>query len=102
MRCSTSLAYLDPIKKRDNLTILTKATTQKVIFENKKAIGVEVIRKGNVGIIKAQKEVILSAGSIGSPHLLQVSGVGDKNELAAAGIDVVHDLPGFGKNLQDH
>ena len=102
VRCSTSYAYLDPIKKRANLTILTKVTTQKVVFENKKAIGVEISRKGSVEIVKAQKEVILSAGSIGSPHLLQVSGVGDKSELVAAGIEVVHELAGVGKNLQDH
>jgi len=102
VRCSTSYAYLDPIKKRANLTILLKATTQKIVFENKKAIGVELFYKGNIDVVKAQKEVILSAGSIGSPHLLQVSGVGERTELADAGINMIHHLPGVGKNLQDH
>ncbi|WP_040010734.1 choline dehydrogenase, partial [Candidatus Francisella endociliophora] len=102
VRCSTSHAYIDPIKSRNNLTIITKATTQKILFESKKAIGIKINHKGKELIIKANKEVVISSGSIGSPHLLQVSGIGDKEELKQAGIDVIHHLPGVGKNLQDH
>lgn len=102
VRCSTSYAYVDGIKSRSNLTIIKKATTQKIIFEEKKAIGVEVKQKGRLFAVTATKEVILSAGSISSPHLLQVSGVGDKAQLKKAGIYTVHHLPGVGQNLQDH
>ncbi|MEF2132159.1 choline dehydrogenase [Pseudoalteromonas maricaloris] len=101
-RCSSSRAYLDPIKHRSNLTIVTGALVQKVLLDGKTATGVEYSVKGNLKKANAAKEVILSAGSIGSPHLLQLSGIGDKEALTAAGVEVKHHLPGVGKNLQDH
>ncbi|RRS09804.1 choline dehydrogenase [Pseudoalteromonas sp. J010] len=101
-RCSSSRAYLDPIKHRSNLTIVTGALVQKVLLEDKVATGVEYSVKGSLKTANAAKEVILSAGSIGSPHLLQLSGIGDKDALTAAGVEVKHHLPGVGKNLQDH
>ena len=102
VRASTSHAYLDPIKQRKNLTILSKSLVTKIIFNNKKACGVELIRNNKNYSIYSHKEIILSAGSIGSPHILQVSGVGCRKKLKNAGIQVIHDLPGVGENLQDH
>ncbi|RJE77561.1 choline dehydrogenase [Pseudoalteromonas sp. MSK9-3] len=101
-RCSASRAYLDPIKSRKNLTIVTGAKAQRVILENKRATGVEYKVGNKLEVATARKEVILSAGPIGSPHLLQLSGIGDKNVLSKAGIEIQHDLPGVGQNLQDH
>ena len=102
-RCSSSRAYLDPIKHRSNLTVVTGALAQKVIVDdNKVAKGVEYRVKGQVKTATANKEVVLSAGSVGSPHLLQLSGIGDREALQAAGVEVKHHLPGVGKNLQDH
>ena len=102
LRCSTAVAYLKPAKKRSNLQILTDSQACKVIFENKKAVGVEIIRKGIKSIIRANKEVILSAGAIQSPQLLQLSGIGPAKLLQEFNIPVVVDLPGVGENLQDH
>ena len=102
IRCSTSHAYIDPIKARGNLTVMTKTTAQKILFDGNKVSGVLIDQKGKEITIKVYKELILCAGSIGSPHLLQVSGVGDKDELKQAGIRLTHHLPGVGKNLQDH
>lgn len=102
IRCSASKAYLDPIKKRSNLTIVTHAKVQRVLLEDKKAIGAEYTVKGKTQTALSNKEVILSAGSIGSPHLLQLSGIGDQQDLTKAGIETLHHLPGVGKNLQDH
>ena len=102
LRASTSYAYLDPIKQRKNLTILSKSLVTKIIFNNKKACGVELIKNNKNYSIYSHKEIILSAGSIGSPHILQVSGVGCRKKLKNAGIQVIHDLPGVGENLQDH
>ena len=101
VRCSTALAYINDIKDRKNLTILLNTFVTRVVFEGKKAVGVNISLKGKQKTIYA-KEVILSAGAIMSPKLLLLSGVGDKNELQKIGIDVVQDLPGVGKNLQDH
>ncbi|MCH2190383.1 MAG: choline dehydrogenase [Gammaproteobacteria bacterium] len=101
-RSSTSVAYLNPVKKRANLEIRTKVLVEKVILEGKKAVGVRYRRKRKVDTFKANKEVILSAGAIGSPHLLQLSGIGPSEVLRKAGIPVLHDLPGVGENLQDH
>ena len=75
---------------------------QKINFEGKKATGVSFFQKEKVITVKANREVILSAGSIGSPHILQVSGVGDSEKLKKHGIETVHELKGVGKNLQDH
>ena len=102
VRSSASREYLDPVKSRNNLTIVTGALAEKVILEGKKAVGVEYSIDGNKTTAKATAEVLLSAGSIGSPHLLQLSGIGDSDTLQAAGVEVKHHLPGVGQNLQDH
>lgn len=102
VRSSTSRAYLDPIKKRKNLTIITGALVKKVNLVGKRATGVEYSIGSRNYQVTANKDVILSAGSIGSPHILQLSGIGDPEVLKEAGIAVQHDLPGVGKNLQDH
>lgn len=102
VRSSTSREYLDPVKSRKNLTIVTGALVTKVVLENKVAKGVEYVVNGKETTAQTTNEVILSAGSIGSPHILQLSGIGDKDVLKKAGIDVKHHLPGVGQNLQDH
>ena len=101
-RASTANAYLRPAMQRPNLTVLTHTLVHKVLFENKTAVGVRFARKNRIQDIKVKKEVIVSAGSIGSPHLLQLSGIGNKKVLADAGIECVHELNGVGENLQDH
>ncbi|MEU6421246.1 choline dehydrogenase [Streptomyces spiralis] len=101
-RLSASKAYLKPAMKRPNLTVRTRAFVTRVLFEGKRAVGVEYRRgRGAPQQIRAG-EVILCGGAINSPQLLQLSGVGDADELRALGIDVVHGLPGVGENLQDH
>ncbi|MDA7447999.1 choline dehydrogenase [Candidatus Pseudothioglobus singularis] len=102
VRSSASNAYIKPAKNRSNLKILTNVLVQKVILENKIATGVEYSINGNKKVLKANREVILCAGSIGSPQLLQLSGIGPKKVLDDAGVDVLHELPGVGENLQDH
>lgn len=101
-RASTANAYLRPAMGRSNLTVVTHALVHKVLIENKTAVGVRYERKKQIIQATANKEVILSAGSIGSPHILQLSGIGPKQVLSDAGIECVHDLPGVGENLQDH
>ena len=102
VRSSASREYLDPVKSRKNLTIVTGALVTKVVLEDKVAKGVEYVVNGKVETAAASNEVILSAGSIGSPHILQLSGIGDRDILEKAGVDVKHHLPGVGQNLQDH
>jgi len=102
VRASAANAYLKPIKSRQNLQVLTKARVLKVLFEGRKAVGVRYELGGVVHDVKANKEVILSAGSIASPQLLKLSGIGPGAELQQHGIPVVKDLPGVGENLQDH
>jgi choline dehydrogenase len=102
VRSSTSNAYLRPAMGRNNLTVVTHALVHKVLLEGKTAVGVRYERKGKTIDVGVNKEVILSAGSIGSPHILQLSGIGPKATLEQAGIAVNHDLPGVGMNLQDH
>ena len=102
IRSSTSNAYIKPAKNRSNLTILTGVLVQRVILKNKVATGVEYSIKGVNKILHTNKEIILCAGSIGSPQLLQLSGVGPKNVLKDAGVELQHELPGVGENLQDH
>ncbi|WP_084885957.1 choline dehydrogenase [Vibrio sp. qd031] len=102
VRSSTAREYLDPIKSRPNLTIQTGALAEKVLFDNKRAKGVRYQLKGRSYEAYSSKEVILSAGAIGSPHLLQLSGIGDSEVLSNAGVETVHHLPGVGQNLQDH
>ena len=101
-RASTGCAYLKQTKRRPNLTILKHALVTRIIFDGKTATGIQCEVDGQTKIFSAQQEVILCAGSIGSPQLLQVSGIGPRETLAAAGIDLVHELPGVGENLQDH
>jgi len=102
LRCSAAKGYLSPVKKRPNLKIITNAHVQKINFNGKKATGVSYYIKNKLYSIKANREVLLSAGSIGSPHILQVSGIGDSDKLKRHGIDIVHELKNVGKNLQDH
>ena len=102
VRSSASNAYIETAKKRANLKILTNVLVEKVTLENKKATGVEFSVNGNKKTLKANKEVILCAGSIGSPQLLQLSGIGPKKVLNDVGIEILHALPGVGENLQDH
>ena len=102
LRCSAAKGYLNPVKKRPNLKVTTNAHVQKINFDGKKAIGVSYFNKNKSIEAKVNKEIILSAGSIGSPHLLQVSGIGNSNILKNFGINIISDLKGVGKNLQDH
>ena len=102
-RCSTAAAYLSPnVTNRRNLEIITKANVVRIIFEGKKAVGVEYTHKGKKRKIRANKEVILSAGSLMSPTILQRSGVGASEDIKPHGIELIHELPGVGRNLQDH
>ena len=102
-RCSTAAAYLLPyVKNRENLEIITKANVVRIIFDEKKAIGVEYMHQGKNKKIKANREVILSAGSLMSPTILQRSGIGAPEDIKPHGIQLIHELPGVGKNLQDH
>ncbi|MFE8072345.1 choline dehydrogenase [Marinobacteraceae bacterium S3BR75-40.1] len=102
VRCSTALAYLKPALSRPNLQLEMHALTTRVIMEGKRAIGVEYRQKGQTFRVRARKEVILSASAFNSPKLLMLSGIGPAEELKRHGIEVVHDLPGVGQNLQDH
>ncbi|MEO5605985.1 MAG: GMC family oxidoreductase N-terminal domain-containing protein, partial [Polaromonas sp.] len=101
-RWSTARGFLRPARKRANLTVKTKAQTTRVLFEGKRAVGVEYVQDGQRHQAHAAAEVILAAGAIGSPQLLQCSGVGPADLLAKVGVPVVHALPGVGQNLQDH
>ena len=102
IRASTGHAYLKKAKKRPNLTVVKHALVTKVLFDGKTAIGVECDIRGDIKKFTANKEVVLCAGSIGTPQLLQVSGVGPRDVLEAASIELVHESPGVGQNLQDH
>ncbi|WP_322406071.1 choline dehydrogenase [Idiomarina sp. PL1-037] len=102
VRWSTANAYLKPAMQRSNLTVKTGVQVSKVLLEDKRAIGVELYEKNDPIRFFAGKEVLLSAGSIGSPHILQLSGIGNRETLSAAGIETRHHLPGVGENLQDH
>ena len=104
-RASTARTYLRPALKRPNLQLVTKALVHRILFDGKRATGVEFSRGGQGGSAEradASREVILSAGAIGSPHILQLSGVGDPEHLAKIGVPVVHELRGVGRNMQDH
>ena len=101
-RWSAARAYLQPALGRPNLTVLTRAHAQRVLFEDRRAVGVEYRRGGRFKRVRAAAEVLLSAGAIQSPQLLLLSGIGAGAELQRHGIGVVQDLPGVGRNLQDH
>ncbi len=101
-RWSTATAFLKPVRERTNLTVLTGAHAERVLLQGKQAIGVQVNHKGRSTELKARKEVLLSAGAFGSPQLLMLSGIGPAAELKPQGIAIRHELPGVGRNLQDH
>jgi choline dehydrogenase len=101
-RCSTSVAYLRPASRRANLSVLTGALVNRILFEKGRAVGVEVFAAGRGFEVKARREVILAAGAINTPKLLQLSGVGPARLLDSLGIEVVRDIPSVGANLQDH
>jgi choline dehydrogenase len=100
-RYSASVAYLRPVMDRRNLTVVTRALATRIRFERNRAVGLDYVHRAGVRSVRAG-ELILCGGTINSPQLLQLSGVGNGDELAALGIDVVHGLPGVGENLQDH
>jgi choline dehydrogenase len=101
IRWSTAIGYLNPIRHRLNLTIRHSCMVQRLLFEGTRCVGVE-IESGGERFSMYGKEIILSAGAVGSPHLLLLSGVGPRAQLDEFGIPVVHDLPGVGQNLRDH
>ncbi|MCW9044941.1 MAG: choline dehydrogenase [Alphaproteobacteria bacterium] len=101
-RCSAAKAFLTPILDRENLTVITGAQASKIVFEGKKAVGVAYQKNGKTQEVRATREIVLSGGAFQSPQLLQLSGIGVANELKPHGIDIIHELPGVGKNLQDH
>lgn len=101
-RCSASNAYLRPAMRRPNLKVLTHALATRIMFEGRRATGLEYRRGGITHRVRIAGELILSGGPINSPQLLKLSGVGPAAELRAHDIPVVHDLPGVGENLQDH
>ncbi len=100
-RWSAARAYLHPIKNRSNLRVQCRAMATRILFEGKKAVGVEY-KRGDKTLKAYGNEIISCGGAINSPQLLQLSGIGNGEHLSSLGIDVVHDLPGVGENLQDH
>ncbi|MEU2354861.1 GMC family oxidoreductase N-terminal domain-containing protein [Streptomyces misionensis] len=101
LRCSAAVAYLHPALDRPNLTVFPSARAHRVVLDGGRATGVEVERGGGVEVLRAAREVILSAGAYESPKLLMLSGIGPADALSAVGIEVVRDLP-VGQGLQDH
>ncbi len=101
-RRSTAVGYLKPNLSRKNLELMTKTRVRRILFDGNRAVGVEIERDGQIQRIGARRELIISGGAINSPVLLLASGIGPAAELAGLGIDVKCDLPGVGKNLQDH
>ena len=95
-------AFIKPVRHRRNLTVATDARVLRVVIEDGEATGVEVLEKGERRVVAAAREVILSAGALASPHLLMLSGVGEARQLQGLGIAPLADLPGVGRNLQDH
>ncbi|MDY0882892.1 choline dehydrogenase [Dongia soli] len=101
-RWSAAMAYLHPAEKRSNVTVETRAFTQRIILEGQRAVGVEFVQNGQVKRYRAEREVICSGGAINSPQLLMLSGIGPADHLREVGVEVKHDLPGVGQNLQEH
>ena len=101
-RNSTAVAYLHPAMKRANLTVLTRAMTTRILFEGKRAVGIEYRQSGQLKKVTARREVILSAGAVESPKLLEISGIGQAKVLKNIGVDVLVDAPLVGENMQDH
>ncbi|KPA90127.1 GMC family oxidoreductase [Pseudomonas sp. RHF3.3-3] len=101
-RLSSFRAFVQPVRQRPNLTVLTDCTVKGVVFDGLRAVGVRLLDARGESVIRARREVILSAGTLGSAQLLLASGIGPKEQLIEAGVTPLHDLPGVGKNLQDH
>jgi choline dehydrogenase len=101
-RCSAAVAYLHPAMGRPNLQVETRALAHRILFEGRRAVGVEFVQNGVKRVARAGAEVILAGGAVNSPQLLQLSGIGPADLLREHGIEVVADLPGVGGNLQDH
>jgi choline dehydrogenase len=101
-RMSTARCYLDPARKRPNLQIVTAAHTEAVLLDGKRCVGVRYTTNGQRREAKASREVVISGGSINSPQLLELSGIGQPERLKALGIEIRHPLPGVGENLRDH
>ena len=101
-RCSAAAAYLHPNMDRENLTVVTKAHASRIVMDGKRAVGVVYRRGAQEETVRAAREVILSGGAFNSPQLLLLSGIGPADDLKRHGIDVLHDLPGVGRNLRDH
>ena len=101
-RCSAAKAYLTPNLQRPNLKVITRAVSAKILLDGKRATGVQYYHGRQLQTVRARREVIVAAGAFGSPQLLQLSGIGAAADLQPHGIAVVHELPGVGKNLQDH
>jgi choline dehydrogenase len=101
-RCSAATGYLRPALSRKNLTLRTDVTVSRIVIERGRAIGVEMIENGRHALLRAEREVLVASGAIGSPKLLLLSGLGPADELRALGIPVIADLPGVGRNLHDH
>jgi choline dehydrogenase len=101
-RCSAAVAYLRPAKRRPNLRIETGALVRRIVLDGRRALAVTWRRDGMERTVSARREIVLAAGAIGSPQILQLSGIGPAEHLRAHGIEALHDLPGVGHNLQDH
>ncbi len=101
-RSSAALAYLEPVKNRKNLTIRLGAAVTRIVLEGARAVGVEIVTAKGTEIIRAEREVLVCSGAIGSPKLLLQSGIGPADHLKSAGVSVQHDLAGVGSNMQDH
>ena len=101
-RHSTAVGYLHPVMGRPNLTVETEAQATRILFDGKKAVGVEFVQRGSKRTARTQGEVILAAGAVASPQLLEVSGVGQGAVVQGLGVPLVHELKGVGENLQDH
>jgi choline dehydrogenase/4-pyridoxate dehydrogenase len=101
-RCSASTAYLRPALGRTNLDVVVQAHATRIVFDGRRAVGIEYLHNGERNVAHADREILLAAGVINSPHLLMLSGIGDPDELQRHSIAVNAPLPGVGKNLQDH
>ena len=101
-RCSAAKGYLDPARSRPNLEVRSGAHASRIVIEDAKAVGVRFRQGAREHEVRAEREILVTAGAIGSPKLLMLSGIGPADELARAGVRVMHDLPGVGRNLQDH
>ena len=101
-RWSSSVAFLRPVMCRPNLEVVTNALVSRILVENGRAVGIEYLRGRSKAVMRAEREVILAAGAVNSPQLLQLSGIGDGAHLRERGVEVIHELKGVGRNLQDH